>query len=212
MQTVFLPLFPLRLVAYPGEELNLHIFEPRYKQLIVECEVKGTTFGIPVYLDDKVQSIGTEIQLVSIDKHYPKGEVDVRTRGTGLFKIKEFFDQVENRLYTGAEVERLVFDTEGDYLKNEKILVFLAELYGILQIRKPLPEHTPEFHTYQVAHIVGFSLQQEYELLCIPNEQGRQDYMLQHMERLLPMAREMEELRKKVQMNGHFRNILPPEV
>ncbi len=212
MQTVFLPLFPLRLVAYPGEELNLHIFEPRYKQLISECEEKGTTFGIPAYIDDKVQTIGTEIQLVSVDKHYPKGEMDIRTRGVGLFKINEFFAQVENRLYTGAEVERISFDTQGDFLKNEKILEYLSELYNILQIRKPLPENTTSFHTYDIAHLVGFSLQQEYELLCITNEQNRQDYMLQHMERLLPMAREMEELRRKVQMNGHFKNILPPEV
>jgi ATP-dependent Lon protease len=212
MQTVFLPLFPLRLVAYPGEELNLHIFEPRYKQLINECEAKGTTFGIPAYINDQVQSIGTEIQLLSVDKRYPKGEMDIRTRGAGLFKIKEFFAQVENRLYTGAEVERLAFDTQGDYLKNEKILEYLGELYNILQIRKPLPENTTAFHTYDIGHLVGFSLQQEYEMLCIPSEQSRQDYMLQHMERLLPTAREMEELRRKVQMNGHFKNILPPEV
>lgn len=212
MQTVFLPLFPLRLVAYPGEELNLHIFEPRYKQLVNECEAKGTTFGIPAYINDQVQSIGTEIELVSVDKRYPKGEMDIRTRGIGLFKIKEFFAQVENRLYTGAEVERLTFDTQGDFLKNEKILEYLGELYNILQIRKSLPENTTAFHTYDIGHLVGFSLQQEYEMLCLPSEQSRQDFMLKHMERLLPTAREMEELRRKVQMNGHFKNILPPEV
>lgn len=212
METVFIPLFPLRMVAFPGEALNLHIFEPRYKQLIHECDAKGTTFGIPAYINDKVQDIGTEIKLVSIDQHYPKGEMDIRTAGVGLFRIVEFFPQVENRLYTGAEVERLPYDLEGDYMKNEKILEYLGELYGILNIRKPLPENTPGFHTYEVAHLVGFSLEQEYEMLCLTNEQERQEFMLQHMEKLLPMAREMEALRKKVQMNGHFKNILPPEI
>ncbi len=212
MSTVFLPLFPLRLVAYPGEELNLHVFEPRYKQLINECDAKGITFGIPAYLDDKVQNIGTEIKLLAIDQKYPKGEMDIRTQGVGLFKIKEFFSQVENRLYTGAEVERLSFDTEGEYLKSEKIIEYLGELYDILNIRKPLPVLNAGFNTYLVAHLVGFTLQQEYELLCIQDESHRQDFMLGHLKKLLPIAKEMEELRQKVQMNGHFKNLLPPEV
>jgi Lon protease-like protein len=210
--SAFLPLFPLRLVVYPGEELNLHIFEPRYKELINECEERGITFGIPAFMEEKVQPVGTEIQLLSIDKRYPNGEMDIRTKGVGLFKIKEFYLKVEDREYTAAEIERLTFDLEGDFLKNEQILLHMGELYSILQIKKKLPEHTSQFSTYEIAHLVGFSLEQEYEFLTLPEEQSRQDYMLKHLERLLPMAREMEELRKKVQMNGHFQNVLPPEL
>lgn len=205
-------MFPLRLVAFPGELLNLHIFEPRYKQLISECEAKGTTFGISAFIEDKVQEIGTEIELISIDKVYPKGEMDIRTRGIGLFKVLEFLPQLENRLYTGAEILRLPHDLEGEFVKNERILEHMGELYRIMNITKPLPEHSPDFTTYQIAHLVGFSLEQEYEFLCIPEEIQRQEYMLTHLERLLPTAREMEELRQKVQMNGHFKNVLPPEV
>jgi ATP-dependent Lon protease len=205
-------MFPLRLVAFPGELLNLHIFEPRYKQLVKECEAKGTTFGISAFIEDKVQEIGTEIELISIDKVYPKGEMDIRTRGIGLFKVIEFHSQVENRLYTGAEILRLPHDMEGDFVSYERILEYLGELYRIMNITKPLPVHTPDFNTYQIAHLVGFSLEQEYELLCIPEEFRRQDYMIAHLEQLLPTAREMEELRKKIQMNGHFKNILPPKV
>lgn len=212
MQIILLPMFPLRLVAFPGELLNLHIFEPRYKQLVKECEAKGTTFGISAFIEDKVQEIGTEIELISIDKVYPKGEMDIRTRGIGLFKVIEFHSQVENRLYTGAEILRLPHDMEGDFVSYERILEYLGELYRIMNITKPLPVHTPDFNTYQIAHLVGFSLEQEYELLCIPEEFRRQEYMIAHLEQLLPTAREMEELRKKIQMNGHFKNILPPEV
>lgn len=205
-------MFPLKLVAFPGEALNLHIFEPRYKQLINECNANGTTFGIPAFIEDKVQEIGTEIELIAIDKVYPKGEMDIRTRGIGLFKILEFHQQVENRLYTGAEILRMPFDTEGDFVINERIIENLGELYRIMNITKPLPEHSADFNTYKIAHLVGFSIEQEYEFLCMTEEVRRQDYMLTHLERLLPTAREMEELRKKVQMNGHFKNILPPAV
>lgn len=210
--STFLPVFPLRLVAFPGEDLNLHIFEPRYKQLIGECEAKGITFGIPAFFDDKVQPIGTEIKLLSIDKKYPNGELDVRTKGVGLFRIKEYFRDVDDRLYSGAEVERIQYDMEGDLSKYEKILEYLGELYEVLNILKPLPKMDDDLSTYKVGHLVGFSLEQEYEMLSIPVEARRQDFMISHLEQLIPTAREMEELRRKVQMNGHFKNMLPPDV
>ncbi len=212
MASVFLPMFPLRLVAFPGEEINLHIFEPRYKQLILECETKGTAFGIPAFFDDKVQQTGSEIQLLAIEQRYPNGEMDIRTKAVGIFRILEFFPQVENRLYGGAEVERLSYNLEGDFFKNKEILEQLAGLYRILGIKKEIPKLNSSFHSYEVAHLIGLSLEQEYELLCIADEYLRQEFMLRHFERLIPIAREMEELRKKVQMNGHFKNILPPKL
>ena len=210
--TTFLPLFPLRLVAFPDENLNLHIFEPRYKQLIEECDEKGITFGMPAFIEDKMQPVGTELELLSVEKRYTNGEMDIRTRGKGLFKIKEFFKVVEDRLYSGAEVERIDFDLDGDFIKYEKILNQIAELYSVLNIRKPLPELNGEFNTYKIAHLVGFNIEQEYEMLTIPEERRRQSFMLSHLDKLIPTAREMEELRKKVQMNGHFKNELPPEI
>ena len=210
--TTFLPLFPLRLVAYPGEDLNLHVFEPRYKQLINECEEKGISFGMPAFIDEKLQPIGTELELVAVEKRYSNGEMDVRTKGKGLFKIKEYFKDVEDRLYSGAEVERIDFDLDGDFLKYEKIIQKIAELYKVLNINKPLPELDGEFNTYKIAHLVGFSIEQEYELLAIPEERRRQNFMVTHLDKLIPTAKEMEELRKKVQMNGHFKNILPPKL
>lgn len=210
--SVILPLFPLQMVAFPGEHLNLHIFEPRYKQLINECDAKGTTFGIPAFIEENVQPIGTEMRLLAIDKRYPNGELDIRTEGIGIFKSVDVFTRLEGRLYMGAEIERLEYDLDGDFLKYEQILEHMTDLYQILQIKKPLPEHTAEFNTFNIAHNVGFSLEQEYELLQLPEELQRQDFILEHFEKLLPVAREMESLRRKVQMNGHFKNILPPEV
>jgi len=56
--TRFLPLFPLSLVVFPGEYLNLHIFELRYRQLINECDEEGMTFGIPPAFENKLASFG----------------------------------------------------------------------------------------------------------------------------------------------------------
>ena len=49
-----LALFPLQLIVYPGERLPLHIFEKRYQQLITDCENEGIAFGIPSYIDEKL--------------------------------------------------------------------------------------------------------------------------------------------------------------
>lgn len=200
-------MFPLRLVAFPGEDINLHIFEPRYKQLINECEHRGITFGIPAFIDDKVQTIGTEIELLSIDQHYQNGNLDVRTRGKGLFKIKDFFRDVEDRLYSGAEVVRLEHDLDGDLPKYQTILVQLSKLYQVLSISKPIPPLDKNLTTYSIGHLVGFSLEQEYEMLTLTEEKRRQDFIIQHLEKLIPTALEMEELRRKVQMNGHFKEV-----
>ena len=66
----FIPVFPLSIVVYPGEALNLHIFEPRYRQLILECATSGKPFGIPVVLDNKLRELGTLVEVTEISKTY----------------------------------------------------------------------------------------------------------------------------------------------
>ena len=82
--TRFMPMFPLQLVVFPGEHLNLHIFEPRYKQLILECEKEKKTFGVPSFIEGKMMEIGTEMRLIAVEKKYENGEMDVRTEGVAL--------------------------------------------------------------------------------------------------------------------------------
>jgi Lon protease-like protein len=202
-----LPLFPLQLVAFPFENLNLHVFEPRYQQLTNEAAETGQTFGIPSVIDKKLNMIGTEMELISIEKTYSDGRMDIKTKGRRIFRIKEYFKEVPNKLYSGGEIEWIDFDLDGDYLSNEEILNQIRDLFEYMGINKPIPTLTPEFNTYQMAHLVGFSVEQEYQFLQIPEEKNRQDYMLNHLTKLIPVVKEMEELRKRVQMNGHFKNV-----
>lgn len=205
----FIPLFPLKMVVFPDENLNLHIFEPRYKQLIRECEQNGTTFGVPAYIDNKIMDFGTELQLVKVEKRYDNGELDIKTRGIGVFKIEEFYRTTPNKLYSGADIERMINDDMGDAALYELIRESIDELFITLNIKNNLDiEHT-EFKTYHIAHHIGFSIEQEYHFLCIGTERERQEYMLDHIQKLIPVVREMERLKKRAQLNGHFKNILP---
>jgi len=75
--TNFIPIFPLALVVYPGEKLNLHIFEPRYKLLIAECFHAKKSFGIPVVLNNKLADKGTLMEITEISKVYDDGKMDI---------------------------------------------------------------------------------------------------------------------------------------
>ena len=205
-----LPLFPLHMVVFPGEFVNLHIFEPRYKQMIQECEVQRTTFGIATFLEEKVMDLGTEIELISVEKRYPNGEMDIKTRGVGLFRLERFFKKAPEKLYAAGEIRRLQHEMDGDPMVAQQLLDKLATLLQRLQVKKELPESPFGLHTYDFGHLVGFSIAQEYEFLCILDEMGRQQYMLEHLDNILPSLLEMDDMRRKAQMNGHFKNVIPP--
>ena len=78
--TNFIPIFPLSIVVYPGENLNLHIFEPRYKQLINECHTEGKSFGIPTVINNKLNDIGTLVKITEIVNTHETGEMDIQRK------------------------------------------------------------------------------------------------------------------------------------
>ena len=210
--TDFLPLFPLQMVVYPGEFLNLHIFEPRYKQLIRECNQNLVSFGIPAFLDKKVMPIGTEIELLSIEKTYPDGKMDVKTKGIGVFKTQEYYSKAPNKLYPGADINRLQLDDAYDLSLNEDILTAVKEVFDLLKINKKVPRSANTFRMYDIAHYIGLNLDQEYKLLTIPTELGRQQYIYNYLKNLIPLVKSMENSRRRAQMNGHFKNVIPPRL
>jgi len=210
--TDFLPLFPLEMVVYPGENVNLHIFEPRYKQLIRECDQNLITFGIPAFINKKVMPIGTEIKLLSIEKKHPDGKLDIKTKGIGIFKTKEYYSQAPNKLYPGADITRLKLDDEFDQGLNEEILAQLKQLFKLLNLNKKLPRSAHTFRIYDIAHFIGLSIDQEYALLVLPTELERQEFTVKHLENLIPVVKNMEKSRELAKLNGPFRNVVPPDV
>ena len=101
-----LALFPLQSVVFPGENLPLHIYEDRYRQLIDDCEATGFTFGIPAYIDNRME-FGTEVELTAIVKEYPSGAKDVICKGLRVFRIQRFFQMDFDRVYANGDVEFL---------------------------------------------------------------------------------------------------------
>jgi ATP-dependent Lon protease len=206
----FLPLFPLNLVVFPGEKLNLHIFEPRYKQLITECQTTGITFGIPAFLHNKVSTIGTEVKLLDIQKIHASGEMDIRTEGLGLIKILDFFKLAPNKFYPAGSIEEVPDIVNEDPLLKLKITESIRQLYSILGINKIFMKLPDNYRIFDVAHHLGLTTEQEYELLQFPDENTRQEYVWLHLQKILPVVLETEKLKERVKMNGHFKNVVPP--
>ena len=207
------PLFPLELVVYPLEELNLHIFEPRYRQLINDCEQHKELFGIPTFRKGSTLDYGTLVKIVKIEKQYPDGRMDIRTEGVQTFRLKKYLEVHPGKLYPGGELDLIDLELDRDELMCFDIKEKLLELYSFMSITSiPSALNNDLFYTTQVAHKVGFNKDQEYHFLKIPTERERQEYMLNHLHALIPIARNMEEMRKKIQLNGHFKDILPPKV
>ena len=84
-----LPIFPLGLVLFPGAPLPLHIFEPRYKEMIGECLEQKKPFGIVRVTEEGVAGIGCTAEIVSVTKKYDDGRMDILARGVDRFEVVE---------------------------------------------------------------------------------------------------------------------------
>ena len=208
--TNFIPIFPLSIVIYPKEKLHLHIFEPRYKQLIKECLESQKPFGIPTVLNNRLQDMGTLVQVKEIVQEYENGEMDINTEGIKVFRTLEVIKKVPDKLYSGAIVNypHNKMD-DGNAKLMQSIINGVKEVHRLLNISKDFKKPEIELTSYDVAHHAGLSVEEEYEFLALMRELQRQEYLKRHLQKVLPMLMEMELLKKKVKLNGHFRNLSP---
>ncbi|MBK8785688.1 MAG: LON peptidase substrate-binding domain-containing protein [Chitinophagaceae bacterium] len=205
--TNFIPIFPLAIVVYPGEQLNLHIFEPRYRQLINECFATKKPFGIPAVIDDKINEMGTLVQVTAISQVYEDGKMDIKTEGLQVFRLLETIHELPGKLYSGAIVNYPDNDERGNRMLMNGIVKGIKELHKLLNIEKKFVKPDEELWSYDVAHHAGMSLQEEYELLELMHESQRQEYLKRHLTKVIPVLAEMEILKEKVKLNGHFKNL-----
>jgi Lon protease-like protein len=205
--TNFIPIFPLSIVVYPGEKLNLHIFEPRYKQLIQECAASKKPFGIPAVLNNHLAEMGTLVEISEISKQYEDGQMDIRTEGIQVFKILEVIKELPDKLYSGAIVTYPENNTRGSSVKMKTIIEGIRKIHQSLGVTKEFPRPDELLNSYDVAHHAGLSLEEEYRLLEYLTEIHRQEFLKRHLAKVLPVMEKMDSLKGKIKLNGHFKNL-----
>lgn len=203
--TNFIPIFPLNLVVFPGEALNLHIFEPRYKQLINECHAQKKLFGIPSVLDNKLQEFGTLMRIDEITTVHENGDMDIKTRGEKVFRILEVIKEIPEKLYCGAIVNYPHNHHRGSANLMRRVIESIKELHRLLQVEKEFKQD--HLTAYDLAHHIGLTQQEEYEFLNLLDERQRQEYIKRHLAKVIPMVGQMEHLKEKIKLNGHFKNL-----
>jgi uncharacterized protein len=205
--TNFIPLFPLSIVVFPGEELNLHIFEPRYKQLINDCFKNKKPFGIPTVINNVVMECGTLVEIVEISKVYDNGEMDIKTKGTLVFKILEKIQELPEKLYHGAIVTYPPTKYIGSAALMQKVLESIRALHMILNVNKVFKKEDTDLNSFDIAHHAGMTVEDEYQLLEFEQELHRQEFIKRHLVKVLEMMGQMNKLKEKIQLNGHFKNL-----
>ncbi len=205
--TNFIPIFPLAIVVYPGEQLNLHIFEPRYKQLINDCFEQKKPFGIPSVINNEVKEMGTVVEISAISKRYEDGKMDITTKGLATFKILEIVKELPDKLYKGAIVTYPHNNMSGSLSLMKKIIEGIREIHERLNIKKDFIKPDDALVSYDVAHHAGMAIEDEYLLLELELELHRQEFLKRHISKVLPVLKEMDLLKKKVKLNGHFNNL-----
>lgn len=204
--TNFIPLFPLSIVVFPGEDLNLHIYEPRYKQLISECIASKKPFGIPAVIGNNISELGTLVEITEISTTYDNGEMDIKTKGLQIFRILEIINKVPDKLFSGAIVNYPQNIQHGNRLMMKKVIDAIGELHKLLNVTNKFQKAEDELWSYDIAHHVGLTIVEEYELLGLMNELQRQEYLKRHLAKVLPVLAEMETLKQRIKLNGHFKN------
>ena len=202
-----LPLFPLQSIFFPGQTVPLHVFEERYKQLINDCRQEAITFGIPVFINNKME-YGVEVQLVEVVSTYETGEMDVVCVARQVFKLLAFDNVMEGKLYAGGIVKLMEYDYEATDEKKQVIINGIRQLYTIMDV--PYTEiNVKEFNSFTLAHKIGLSFEQEYQLLQIPSENDRLNFISLHLTSTITVLSQVERTKKIIELNGHFKNFDP---
>jgi Lon protease-like protein len=217
---LLLPLFPLDVVLFPGTPLPLHIFEPRYRELIAECLESKVRFGIlrskqeqeeeasertrepeaGTEREPALADVGCSAEIIAVTKKYPDGRMDIVTEGRERFEV---LDIDERRSFLRAEV--LYFDDEPGNASEEEIaraVKLHGEILAIAGARQSLPEELRQL-SFHLAGSLPLDLDFKQALLEMRSETKRIQAVITAFEAILPKLRRTVQLRQRAGGNGH---------
>lgn len=197
-----LPLFPLDLVLLPGVPLPLHIFEPRYKEMIRECLDQKSVFGMIRSKEEKLATIGCTAEIINVLKKYPDGRMNILTEGKRRFEVLQVN---QDRSFLQADVFYL--EDESDPAAEVDIKKAIALHQEIMKLAGAQPEEIEESETAQLAYRLAGSLPFDPDfqqaLLEMNSEAERTRAIVSFFERILPVLHRNASAKKKAGGNGH---------
>ena len=193
--TSLLPIFPLELVLLPGVPLPLHIFEPRYKEMIAECLEQKKLFGVVRASSDGVADIGCTAEIMSVTKKYDDGRMDILTRGVERFEVIQVN---EDRAFLQAEIS--VVQDEDEHGKPAAEMVTQAvRLHAEIAKLAGAEPSGPDEHAGNLSFLLAGSLPLDLDfkqsLLSTLSEAKRLEAVVGYLEAILPGLRRASKAR-----------------
>jgi len=201
-----LPIFPLELVLLPGVPLPLHIFEPRYKEMIAECLEQKKPFGVVRASSDGVADIGCTAEIMSVTKKYDDGRMDILTRGVDRFEVLEVN---EERSFLQAEIA-MVHDEDEDEDDEERgegeprkptaeMVTQAVRLHAEIAKLAGAEPSGPDEHAGNLSFLLAGSLPLDLDfkqsLLATLSEAKRLEAVVGYLEAILPGLRRASKAR-----------------
>ena len=156
-----IPLFPLNILPLPGELTPLHIFEPRYRQLLFDAESKDIAFGIYCNNPLNEQKFGGLVKLESVIKRYQSGELDIVVKCIDIFKLNSITKTFRDKLYPGGEV--LITQVDLTEPVSPSLLMNFVEYMAMLKMY----HHPTACSVYHIANELNLDLKTKLEFLSV---------------------------------------------
>ena len=197
------------MVALPGQQVPLHIFEHRYRELVADLEGEDALYDgfviIPV-IDGRLHGRGTFMRLQRVVRRYGSGELDIVTQAEQIVNVLEFDQEMDDKSYPGGIIgsNAVTYGPADDGLAKQ-LLDRVGTLLKALGAHRDLPAVNDQYFSFAIAIAVGLQLKEEVELIGIDAEDDRLERLLELCERNIKQAEQVLAVRRKVMMNGHFR-------
>jgi Lon protease-like protein len=196
-----IPLFPLDVVLFPGTPLPLHIFEPRYKEMIAECLSEHRTFGVVRVVEQGLAEVGCTAEIITVVKEYPDGRLDLVAEGRQRFELVRVNQE---RSFLQAEV-LMIHDEPGTppQADTSRAIQLHSELLAIAGAKEDLSAADPALLSFYLAGSLPLDLDFKQKLLALRSEPERVALLINYLETIIPNLRRAATAREKAGGNGH---------
>lgn len=199
MQPVLLPLFPLQVVLFPRTPLPLHIFEPRYREMIGEAIENKTEFGIVLAGSEGIAPLGCSAIVDRVVERYEDGRFDIAASGRRRFEIRSLDDE---RAFLRGRVE--FFDDDdgtASEADRQELATLWREYSGFAGV-----EHEPRWDDPQLSFQVAYSITDlnfRQTLLGLRSEVKRVRKLLEFFPGYLDRQKHTQHIQMVAPRNGH---------
>jgi ATP-dependent Lon protease len=202
-----IPLFPLNVVLLPGATLPLHIFEPRYRQMVRHCVDEKSEFGILLALPKGIVRVGCTAQVAQVVKRYNDGRMDIITVGRSPFRITQLLnaDAYAKDALLEGDVDFLDDREAGVDLRLQSELTRLYEVCHTLvfdDYPKNIAPLATEYLSFVVAATLPLDLMWKQQLLELRSEADRQERLVGYLREWAPHLQKQEKSRAKAGGSG----------